>query len=409
MGFFRIFQHLLPTGAAWRTTTSKALRRLLQGLAGAPEDARDFVDAVHADIFPDTTTQLAEWEAQFGLAPAADDASRRLALAAEWAATGGQSPRYIQDVLQTAGFPVYVHEWWSSGPPYVARDPHAYTLVPLIGSVQCTATGIAGQPQCGDGSVDVDTAVNQYQCDRFLMNDPHYIVNENLTDVAPPPIPSDPNTWRYFIYIGASNFPDHIAIPAARRAEFKRLILKLRPLQNWIVTLIDFDSGDGLMGTEKVSYRASAAVSITLASLASDTNLLQGRASAVIDNTTNLDEDIILSGAIYTGTSPTTGKTIEVWAIPMLDDSTWPDTFGGIDAGVTATSRALLAAYGKPVIVFDTVATSNQQYPFWRSAAEVFGTEVPAKFQLFVVHNTGVNLKSSSQVLTAKGICRTIT
>ena len=40
---------------------------------------------------------------------------RRDRLDASWKATGGQSPRYIQDTLQAAGFDVYVHEWWIPG------------------------------------------------------------------------------------------------------------------------------------------------------------------------------------------------------------------------------------------------------------------------------------------------------
>ena len=33
MLFFRIFQHLLPTGKAWRVVVDKALRRFFIGLA----------------------------------------------------------------------------------------------------------------------------------------------------------------------------------------------------------------------------------------------------------------------------------------------------------------------------------------------------------------------------------------
>jgi hypothetical protein len=248
MDFFRTYTHLLPTGAAWRITIQKTLRRFFQGLAGTPTDARGYIDDVFDDAFPSTTRELAAWEDQFGLQPNPDDSIRRLNLAAEWAATGGQSPSYIQGVLQTAGFDLYVHEWWASGPPYVANDPRDYTDQPLIGSGQCTATGVAGQPQCGDGAirVEVEPGVRQYQCDRFLQNDPHYLVNLNLTEEAPPPVPDDPATWPYFIYIGALTFPEIAEVPEERRAEFERLILKMRPLQNWIVTLIHYSCGMSL-------------------------------------------------------------------------------------------------------------------------------------------------------------------
>jgi uncharacterized protein DUF2313 len=235
---FRAFQHLVPRGLAWRLPVGRSLRKLFEGLAPAFGRERDFADDILNDLFPATTRQLAEWEAQYGLEPAESDseATRRLALAAEWAATGGQSPGYIEGVLQAAGFDVYVHEWWSSGPPYVARDPNDYTDLPLIGSVQCTPDGESDQPQC-----TADNEPDQPQCDAFLVNDPHYFVNLDLTPRAPPPIPDDPDVWPYFLYIGGETFPDLAVVPIARKASLERLIQKLKPAQNWIVTLITYD------------------------------------------------------------------------------------------------------------------------------------------------------------------------
>jgi len=234
MLFFRIFQHLLPTGAAWRTTIQKTLRKFFEGLAGAPEDARDFVDTVYAEIAPATTTELATWQKQFGIEPAGDEATQRLALAAEWAATGGQDPTYIQNVLQAAGFPVFVHDWWvpPDVAPRTARNPLDYTDQPLIGTVQC------GEPwaQCGE---------NAAQCNRFLVNDPHYLVNKDLTNQAPPPIPNDPDRWPYFMYIGGEVFGDFVTIDASRRSELERLILKIRPTHLWVVTLINYAASSG--------------------------------------------------------------------------------------------------------------------------------------------------------------------
>jgi hypothetical protein len=240
--FLRIFQHLLPTGQAWRTTVNKTLRRFFDGLSSAPADVVTFADNVYLDAFPATTRELAEWEAEFGLEPNPVEATRRLNLAAEWAATGGQSPGYIQGVLQTAGFPVYVHEWWSSGPPYVARDPHAYTEDPLIGLYQCQATGNATFPQAQCTGFDIDGIPldGQPQCDGFLANDPGYLVNKDLTQRPPPPIPEGEEFWPFFFYVGAATFPNKAVITADRRNEFVRLLLKLRPLHLWPVLLVEY-------------------------------------------------------------------------------------------------------------------------------------------------------------------------
>jgi hypothetical protein len=157
----------------------------------------------------------------------------RLALAAEWAANGGQSPGYIQGVLQTAGFDVYVHDWWEDGaPPYVARDPRDYTETPLIGSWQCTGEPGAPesyQPQCS-------AFPSQPQCNGWLANEVGYLVNKDLTRRAPPPVPDDSSKWPFFYYLGGETFGELAYVPSDRRSEFERLVLKISPAHLWVVT-----------------------------------------------------------------------------------------------------------------------------------------------------------------------------
>lgn len=262
MLFFRIFQHLLPRSSAWSLTIDRYLRKFFLGLSEQPALTKTFIDQVYLDLFPETTRELNEWERQFGL-PLTDvslgDAhpdvvSGRLLLDAEWKATGGQSPSYIQGVLRAAGFDVYVHEWWASGPPYVARDPRDYTDQPLIGSYQCTGFDGGGlplptQPQCtGKFNIDGDPIAGP-QCNRWLANEIHYLVNLDLTRRAPPPVPDDPAKWPYFMYVGGAVFGTNATVDITRRAEFERLLLKLRPTHNWIVTLVNY-TAVGLFVTE---------------------------------------------------------------------------------------------------------------------------------------------------------------
>lgn len=246
MLFFRQLVHLLPRAMAWSVTVDKTLRRFLEGLAQAPSDARDALDLIWLDIFPDTTRELAKWEKQFGLiAPATDD-DRRLQLAAVFSAQGGQSPRYLQDVVRAAGFDVYLYEWWGlplSGAP-VAHDPHDYTVVPSIGTVQC------GEPLAQCTAVDapppepLPSGVSLFdlypECNRFLANEPGYLVNLNLTREAPPPVPDDVTTYPYFLYWMGATFGTRANVPAARRDEFERLLLKLCPSQQWLVTYVTY-------------------------------------------------------------------------------------------------------------------------------------------------------------------------
>lgn len=143
-------------------------------------------------------------------------------------------------------------------------------------------------------------------------------------------------------------------------------------------------------------YGTSTVITNAIASLASDTNLLAGYESAVIDNTSDGFDDIILSGKITTGTSPTASRQIEVWAVAW-DSNAWPDVFDGTTGAETITSAEIKNGLCKCVAILQTNNTSDRTYPFTGiSAKQVFGGAVPSKFVLFTVHNTGVALNATA-------------
>jgi hypothetical protein len=228
---FRVLQHLLPRALAWRTTINTALRRYLLGLGRFAQDVRQFIDLVYLDLFPPTTRELDRWATQFALSPG-DDTARRLALAGAWRARGGQSPDYLQQVIHAAGFTtVFIHEWWESTDPFVARDPRDYTEPPIIGEYQCEGS----DPwECFDPGPGDPLGAH---CEASLANDPGYLVNLDLTRRPPPPIPSDPDAWRYFLYFAGEEFPDPAVVDPARLDELKALLLSLCPAQQWIVLI----------------------------------------------------------------------------------------------------------------------------------------------------------------------------
>lgn len=151
------------------------------------------------------------------------------------------------------------------------------------------------------------------------------------------------------------------------------------------------------MASQKIEYGSSAAVTITLASLASDTNLLAGRESTAIDNTSSKFLDYLVAGRITTGTSPTASRNIEVWCYAQLEDTpTYPDVFDGSDSNETITNVGIKNAVLKLVASIGTTNSSNVAYDFGPvSVASLFGGVVPKRFGFFVVHNTAVNLNST--------------
>lgn len=150
------------------------------------------------------------------------------------------------------------------------------------------------------------------------------------------------------------------------------------------------------MADNKAAYASSNTITCTLASLVSSSNWTAGQSSAEIDNTSGFYLDRPVSGKIQVGTTPTANTVIEVWCIPKLSDSTYPDTFTGSDANITVTSRGILLSYGILLASINVdSATSNRNYYFWASVSGSTGTLPPKKYQLFFTHNTGVALNST--------------
>ena len=143
-------------------------------------------------------------------------------------------------------------------------------------------------------------------------------------------------------------------------------------------------------------YGSKTTLTAAVASLASDTNLLAGIESPVIDNSTDGFDDILLSGKVTTGTSPTASRQIEVWAVAW-DGANWPDVFDGTTSGETITSSDVKNSICRAVAIMSTNATSDRTYHFTGvSLRQAFSGELPSKVVLFVVHNTGVNLNSTA-------------
>lgn len=155
------------------------------------------------------------------------------------------------------------------------------------------------------------------------------------------------------------------------------------------------------MATVTPLYAATVAVTIGLHStpLASSSSFTTGRESSVIDNTTNKYVDALLAGQITVGTTPTVNTQINVYVFAPLDDTpTYPDVMDGTDSDETLTSAGVGQGFLKLAAVLSVDSTtSNRSYAFGPvSVAQLFGGVLPPRWGVFVSHNTGVALNSTS-------------
>lgn len=158
------------------------------------------------------------------------------------------------------------------------------------------------------------------------------------------------------------------------------------------------------MSTIKPLYGSSSSLTVTsLKSLASDTNLLAGWSSAVIDNSTNLSVTEKISYQIKAGTTPTVSTNIFIYVWAALDDTptpTYPDTITGSEGAKTITSTNVLNSGAFKLGAAITVdATTGRVYSGAFDVAALFGGHMPKRYGVFIVHNTVAALDASTQVI----------
>jgi len=153
------------------------------------------------------------------------------------------------------------------------------------------------------------------------------------------------------------------------------------------------------MATSTVNYSSNTAITMDLSALASSATFVAGRESSQVDNTTNKYVDVLVSGSVSVGTTPTANTSILVYVYGAETSlaTTAIDVLDGTDSAETLTNTGILNALRLGAAINVPAATTDVQYfvlPF--SVAALFGGVVPKFWGLFVAHNTAVNLRSNA-------------
>lgn len=159
----------------------------------------------------------------------------------------------------------------------------------------------------------------------------------------------------------------------------------------------------------KVAYAASAAVTITLASLAASSTLLAGRESTAVDNgASNKYLDELLSGFYKTAATNLQAGIIQTTVVGNIDDTpTWPDVFDGTDSAETVTEQGM---YDQVCNIVSSIATSTTQRTWpWgpKCIAPLFGGVLPDQYVVFVSHTAHTSTNAWDSTEGSHGIKRT--
>ena len=149
----------------------------------------------------------------------------------------------------------------------------------------------------------------------------------------------------------------------------------------------------------KSFYGTPADVVITLAGMASDTNLLTGRQSVEIDNTVLRAVDYTVGGRVTAGANAT-GGVIELWVVASLDNiGLYPDVITNAGDLAKTFSSANAKSFNARPIGSQPVTASASALAYWFppvSVASLFGAQMsPPRFVIFGTHSSGVALSSA--------------
>ena len=240
-----VIRHLLPSGLAWNTTQDTPLRKFLAGVGQTFNSVKISLQRVYTDTVPQLTRGLDEYEDQFALPDAGlTDDQRRARLAGALSSVGGQGLDTIQDALRSAGFDVYLHNWWVPGTEPAPGDAIGSATVRDPSIIVANAQARRSKMDAGEALAQAGEALAQAG-QTFIDPPPplgYLLVNIIRTDtgVVDYQIPTDPLTWPHIIYIGGEMFGEFAEVPSTRRDEFETLCLRLRPAEKWLGMLVSY-------------------------------------------------------------------------------------------------------------------------------------------------------------------------
>jgi len=219
---FKLTQKLYPTGRAFRMLYNGALERLHLGLAESEEKLYNDAISTLNSILPDnnnfTADDAADWERRLGMITntGVSLSDRKKAIERKLNHPGTISARqnyhYLEGQLQAAGFDVYVYEnrFPDGSGGYTTKTPTELNVLYAAFTIQHGEPLQMGMLQ--HGPCYTNKIVNQID----TLKDDYFNTGDN---------------FRSTFFICGSTIGTFANVPAARKDEFRQLILKIKPAQ----------------------------------------------------------------------------------------------------------------------------------------------------------------------------------
>lgn len=159
------------------------------------------------------------------------------------------------------------------------------------------------------------------------------------------------------------------------------------------------------MATVKESIAAAAAITLSGAIASSGT---AGRQSTVVDNSTNLYDEVLIEATVqYPNSAPANDKCMYLYGFGSTDGTNYPEGLGATDAAYTmlGSAGALTTALRLCGIIPANQNTNVKYGPF--NLSHAFGGIIPVKWGLVLLNYSGQTITAFSSQYS--GIYYTVT
>lgn len=226
--------HLLPKSFLWKSSAS--VLRIFTGVQDWFDDAREKFDFGLLENRPSTTSDVFERLVKAGISlrflSGISEADARSLLTTIEPRSTGQAAARLEEILQSAGFDVYVYEWFEpgTGPTWAERNPVPYLSVAL-----------AGLMHCDDSDATCDSSIAY--CDDWLVSGGNWLTNQSLIPRAK--TPPQPTSYHGLFYVCGPTFGEIALIDPEKRELLEYLILRYKRATQWAVLIVDY--GESLL------------------------------------------------------------------------------------------------------------------------------------------------------------------
>lgn len=251
-----VINTLIPKGSAWRVAPDEDLDNLYDGIADNWEEVRAFLSELDCIRDPSCTSFLADLEQEFGVFtnPNLTEQQRRDQLRpVVFNRSSNGSVDAMQSALDNAGFNVQVHENSPAVDPAIFLDEDFQMVADGAAAFAGNQDAFAGR-QGGELLVNGDifstekifeSVAGAMYADTATAGE----YTELLRTKFIYPIPTDPNSWPMVFFVGGDATRDGSGaltdielaeVPIEQESEFKRIILKFKPMHSWAGLIITY-------------------------------------------------------------------------------------------------------------------------------------------------------------------------